>query len=328
MSELLRINVEEQGEVEARRELPIANIGDMLRRHRLDRNLTLEQVANELRIDARQLDALENNHYELFHSPVFVQGHLRSYARFLELDPAPILSEFNAICGIKAPEIVPIKRVMTSAGGSQHIPLHKFAPVIIGVVGLVLAVWLGKSFYSFIEGMSQSQEVEQTDANSTEIDIANRLPDSISPPEGELPMGQTRTVVIEDANGIATTPSTTSPDGTVANTNDGNAVTPTTEAQNAPPAETAQAPADASTVRAVFRFKQDSWIEVVDPQDKRLISKIGKAGNELTAEGAAPLRVVLGNASAVEVEIDGQPFQPPLKGRSQVARFEVTKANQ
>jgi hypothetical protein len=60
------------------------------------KGLTLADVQDEIKINSRFLDALERGDYSTLPTPVHVRGYLRNYARFLELDPAPLLERYEA----------------------------------------------------------------------------------------------------------------------------------------------------------------------------------------------------------------------------------------
>src|SRR5262245_53532386 len=51
---------------------PPATLGERLRAARLSQDLTVEQLSTELRIEAKQLHALENNRFEQIGVPVFI----------------------------------------------------------------------------------------------------------------------------------------------------------------------------------------------------------------------------------------------------------------
>jgi cytoskeleton protein RodZ len=60
------------------------------------KGLTLSDVQDEIRINSRYLQALEVGDYGALPSAVHGRGFLRNYARFLELDPRPLLERFEA----------------------------------------------------------------------------------------------------------------------------------------------------------------------------------------------------------------------------------------
>jgi len=60
------------------------SIGQQLKKARLARNLTLEQVVEATRIRAYYLEAIEDDNFEVLPSPVQARGFLRLYADFLD----------------------------------------------------------------------------------------------------------------------------------------------------------------------------------------------------------------------------------------------------
>jgi cytoskeletal protein RodZ len=70
-------------------------LGLILHEARENKGLTLEEVQEETRINTVYLAALENGEYAALPSPVHVRGFLRNYARFLDLDPQPLLERYK-----------------------------------------------------------------------------------------------------------------------------------------------------------------------------------------------------------------------------------------
>lgn len=71
----------------------MAGIGETLRSAREHRGLTIEQVAQDTRISARFLEALETERFDELPAPVYVRGFLRSYANYLKVDAQPLLDQ-------------------------------------------------------------------------------------------------------------------------------------------------------------------------------------------------------------------------------------------
>lgn len=69
--------------------------GHILREARETKGLTLTEVQDHIRINVRFLDALERGDYEMLPTPVHVRGFLRNYARFLKLDPQPLVARYE-----------------------------------------------------------------------------------------------------------------------------------------------------------------------------------------------------------------------------------------
>lgn len=71
-------------------------LGHILREARETKGLTLTQVQDRIRINTKFLEAMENGRFESLPSPVHGRGFLRNYARFLELEPEPLLRRYEA----------------------------------------------------------------------------------------------------------------------------------------------------------------------------------------------------------------------------------------
>jgi cytoskeleton protein RodZ len=68
--------------------------GALLRNARRKRRVAIERAAEETRIRADFLMRMESDEFD-FLAPAYVRGFLKAYARFLGLDPVPLLEEFD-----------------------------------------------------------------------------------------------------------------------------------------------------------------------------------------------------------------------------------------
>lgn len=80
-------------------------IGHILREARENKGLSLEEVQAKTRINIRYLSALESGQYSSLPTPVHARGFMRNYARFLGLDPQPLLDRYNAVQGQDARDV-------------------------------------------------------------------------------------------------------------------------------------------------------------------------------------------------------------------------------
>jgi transcriptional regulator with XRE-family HTH domain len=69
-------------------------LGHILREARETKGYTLAEVQDQTRISIRFLEALEDGAYDILPTAVHVRGFLRNYARFLGLDPEPLLNRY------------------------------------------------------------------------------------------------------------------------------------------------------------------------------------------------------------------------------------------
>jgi hypothetical protein len=71
-------------------------------------------------------------------------------------------------------------------------------------------------------------------------------------------------------------------------------------------------------------FNQDSWAEVYDGRGNRMMYDVGRTDLPRLIDADPPVRVVLGYAPAVRVEINGVPVTIPDRHiNNSVARFAV-----
>lgn len=70
-------------------------IGEVLRQRRVERAIALDEAAAATCIRPGLLRALEEERFAAIGSPFYVRAFLRAYARFLDLDPEPLLARYR-----------------------------------------------------------------------------------------------------------------------------------------------------------------------------------------------------------------------------------------
>jgi cytoskeletal protein RodZ len=78
-----------------KKEIQKETVGQKLKKARLEKGVSLEEVEAATKIRVRFLKALEEGDWSAFASPVYAQGFLKSYCRYLNLPLEPILSEYK-----------------------------------------------------------------------------------------------------------------------------------------------------------------------------------------------------------------------------------------
>ena len=77
----------------------MGQLGDTLRERRTTLGISLEQAEESTRIRGKLLAALEAGDYARLPNPGYVRGYVSSYAKFLELDPVPLLAMYRSETG-------------------------------------------------------------------------------------------------------------------------------------------------------------------------------------------------------------------------------------
>jgi transcriptional regulator with XRE-family HTH domain len=112
-------------------------LGKILSNARVDRGLTLEDCERDTRISKRYLDALEREDWKIFPAPVYSRAFLRTYAQYLNLDPAELMRQFQALTA--EPEVQPLPEVkQPDASGSVNWLLAGAVVVFLAVAGAFL----------------------------------------------------------------------------------------------------------------------------------------------------------------------------------------------
>ena len=70
-------------------------LGSLLREAREAKGLTLAEAQQTTRINSRYLQALEEGRYDQLPTQAHVRGYLRNYAKYLMLDPNPLLERYE-----------------------------------------------------------------------------------------------------------------------------------------------------------------------------------------------------------------------------------------
>jgi len=70
------------------------SVGELLRTERESRGHSVADVAKATRMSTGIIQALEDDRFSVLPAPVYVKGHLRTYARFLGLDEEEVVQKY------------------------------------------------------------------------------------------------------------------------------------------------------------------------------------------------------------------------------------------
>ncbi|MEW2403509.1 helix-turn-helix domain-containing protein [Streptomyces sp. NPDC046862] len=87
-----RLFEEDRDEREAER----ISIGRALQQARIDAGLTVDDVSNATRVRISIVHAIEQDDFAPCGGDVYARGHIRTLARAVRMDPAPLLAQFEA----------------------------------------------------------------------------------------------------------------------------------------------------------------------------------------------------------------------------------------
>jgi hypothetical protein len=329
-------------------------LGDELRGERATLGKSLLDVQRDLRIKASYIAAIENCDLSVFENTGFLAGYVRSYARYLEMDPESTYARFCVesnfkgahadlgrrredgdkarVAAINASAVNEINPIFMNAmaGRSRALDLSAFAPLLV-VVALIGGLIFG--------GWTLLKDIQRVDI--APIENAPEVLDAVemagfAAAAGEMPFDRT-TEQAMDMNRLYSDRALTVPivaprDGPIG----------AIVAEMAPPASAPASDVDAETIvaavgslvevgapqvtvpnnkpRISLFAQQDAWVRVSAADGSVIFEKVLAAGEQYTLpERAEVSSLRAGNAGNLYLMVDGQLFGP-VQGKNGVAK--------
>ncbi len=296
--------------------------GQLLRQAREQQQMTVQTLAAMLKVPVHKLQALEEDRWDALTDSVFTRSLALSVCRILNIPSEPVLAGLPKLEGSKLsanPEGInaPFKdKTLRSLMSPSHDRSSGNAFKI--VAALLIAVAGSAGLYFLPQWQSEEQETVEAAPASVEPELM------FAPQAPGVVVSVQETTVAEQPAAAAQEPAPAPAETEAAAAS---AVQPAPEAAAAVPSADAAQPAEAQVgagPRLRFAASGDSWVQVRDAQNKVVMEKMMKAGDVLDqAAPSRPLKVVVGNAGATTLEVDGAALNLQESARNNVARFEV-----
>lgn len=285
-------------------EVHSVGVGEALRRERESRGLSLEEVAEAIKLSPRQIAAIEHEDLAALRGATYFRGFVRNYARALQIDAAPLMAALDECLGEQRVELAPISNAdgaMPSAGAGARVPRPLAILALLAIGALVVVVY-------FERFRPPPVPAEQALAPPAPLRPADPPFAAVPSPAPEAPaVAANDNPAMPSANAAAAPAAEPVPAETAVPPA---ALAPESSAAAAPPA-----------TRLALRFAADSWVEVRDAQDRIVSTGLHRGGTDAVIEGLPPLRLVIGNAQQVQLERDGQPVDLTPHIKVSVARL-------
>jgi cytoskeletal protein RodZ len=126
----------------------LSRIGATFRDTRTSRNLSLDNAFRATRIRPEFLDAIERGDLRKYQSPVFAAGHIRIYARFLQVDPGRYLDALQPRSNEVTPDPTPVRRPSRRRRSRRFL-----APALVTIVVIALSGYLFFQYATFVSGL-------------------------------------------------------------------------------------------------------------------------------------------------------------------------------
>lgn len=275
-------------------------IGLRFRHAREKERLSLETVAQQLKLPVAILDAIEREDWARLGAPIFIRSYVGSYAKILGL---PVTLADEVVRGKPAPQLVaissgsPARRVYDRS--VMNLAYLAMTIVIVGSV-VMLAMYFqspkrGAEMLP-LDSLSGYSSIETPTGLSSEAVGGQSLP--ATPGADQALMSAT------EAQAQANTPvmASLAPSLPAASTRSGNEL--------------------------VFRFRGNSWVDIVDRTGAHIERGMVEAGTERRFAAGRLAAVTLGDAAAVDVSLAGVAVDLTPYREAKVAHFTVSSDGQ
>jgi cytoskeleton protein RodZ len=278
--------------------------GGLLRQARKAQGMHIAVLAAAMKVSPRKLELLESDQFDQLTDATFTRALAQTMCRALKIDAAPVLALMPRPPGHRLEQVseglnMPFRdrpdHLVPKEWASAAMPALVIAGLLLigaAVIYLLPGNWVSQARNAVARGGSEpgAASAPTTDGASEPIAAAS----SAAP-----------------ATTAASAPVDVMPPGVVE--------TPV------PPAQTAASAAGPVAVVGVLQLRPSapSWVEVIDAHGKPLIARLLQADESVGLDGALPMKVRIGNASATEVVFRGQPLELGPFTRDNLAKLEL-----
>ncbi len=272
---------------------------------------SVEQVAEQLKLAPRQVQALEACDYKALPGLATVRGFVRAYAKLVKLDAAVLVAMIGDQ-DVPVSTLPPVRRDLAMPFSEVRLPSMRRRGVaavnwwILGAVLLVVVVGVAAKMGWLKPLPADLLKRTPASVSATASSVASAAASTVTSAASSLASGAENTAVLA-------TPAPVPPGATPASqpmTLAGNTATPTPIPLVATPAVATGTAVNAANASKslVLKFRQDCWVEVKKVNGNVILSRLIKAGETETIAITDPVQLVLGNNSGVEATLRGAPL--------------------
>lgn len=338
MSETARSLAADEQETQKRPELSVVpTAGSILQAARLQAGLSVEQVAEQLKLSLRQVNALEANQFEVLPTMVIVRGFVRSYAKLLKIDAESVLLSLpaekagNALDREMRPSLsTPFQESKTSflARSENNNRKYIYGAIALALAALAFVLVQQLEQQAWVKGLlaqwksGKTQEVAAPAEPHSEV-LAPTAPqaNSANPAQQQV---KEATVTQTEGLLVPALPATVNQEPAVA---DPKPVTDISAQNQIAKPDTSTIASTAAVVNASdilkLKFKEDSWVQVKRENGPVLTARVIKAGSEESFEVKEGLQIKIGNGHGVEAWLRGENLPVTVGKDSKVVNLNI-----
>jgi len=272
---------------------PGESLGGRLKTERERKGFSTQKAADQLHLDAWVIEALESGDYARIGPSVYGKGHLKRYAGLLGLPADEIIGAYE-----NRPA-APALHMLAVETPDRAPPWATVAGVaVISVLAAAAAVLWWRPWQS-----RPAAAIARTASSAASTAEGTGATTAAGGERGRADDGSVHGVPGTGVQPNAGSSAGGAADGRPAERVAGSASLP---AVDSAPAGGAEPVPGAGHARLRLSFSADSWVDVHDASGHRLFAGRGRANSVKTIAGAAPMKVYLGFASGVQLEVNNR----------------------
>jgi cytoskeleton protein RodZ len=321
---------------------PPGMAGALLRAAREAAGMSVDAVAQQLKLAPRQVRALEEGDYTHLPGRTFIRGFIRNYARLVRIDPEKVLGALPA--GASAPMLeAPVLQQTAQTMGELPTNENSKSGFARWAIPMTLAAIIAAAAtYEWLRPPGESRTAPgrdpvanidrpattsakheppgETSGTSLQNPLAARAPDPpVAPPSASpAPAATTSPAPASAVSSSAPAPTASPAPASALSQAPANTAMAAAAPAVAPAATADEIIADQPLMLA---FRDYSWTEVRDRNGRVLLSGMNPGGTAQTVSGTPPLQIVIGNATDVSARYKGQQVDLAPYTRQNDARF-------
>ena len=272
----------------------IQSIGQVLKAARLAQAMSAQDIARQLRLSEKQIEAIENDDHSKFPNQIFLRGFIRNYAKLVREDT----KKFSQLLGETFPP-TSTQAITFSVDGTPFIPDHKKSKgnlIILLIVVLVSSLLVYEVYRSAGDDPKTNENIENGTVAETIIQLETEIEQVPEDNQSQLSSviksnGSDFNVLIEEVE---------------IDQQGGDSLDKEQKVETA--LEVEDKPVEnggGGTLR--FKFTGESWVEVKDAEGKKIFSQTSPGNTEETVNGSPPFSLTIGNAASVRLFYNDEP---------------------
>lgn len=286
--------------------------GAMLRAARESRGLHIAALAASIKVSPRKLEALESDRYAELPDMTFTRALAHTVCRALKVDAEPVLAKLPHAGDL--PKLAQVGGGLNApfrgARGSRDpsdITFHRKPVFWATLLVLLGALALALVPERWMDWRGASKAPAATASAVPPASITTR------PPRASEPLAAV----------VAAEPLPSAAGASAASVAPAPAAPLIETVHSSPPTGLAGSAGTETAGTVALRTSAETWVDVKDARGQMLLSRNVQAGELIGLDGALPMRLIIGNASATQLFFRGKPVDLAASTRDNVARLQL-----